>query len=120
MPHSIEFDETRKRVTILVAPPVNLDDALTCFRTVRMDPRYSAEYRIFLNSWAADRAPTVEEGLEMASVLRAFFPGQKLAWLRHNPPKDHPGIEALQTASKVNVVIQQFSDPDAAQAWLDT
>ncbi len=119
MPHTIDFDKSRKRITIVVAPPVSLDDALTCFRSVRVDPRYSGDYKILLNSWAADRGPSREEGLAMASILRNFFPGQKLAWVRHNPQKDDPGIAALQTSSQLGLTIKQFSDLDAAEAWLN-
>lgn len=117
MPHSITFDATRKQVTILVTPPISMQGALTAFREVRTDPRFSAAYGVLLNSLAADRPPTIDEGQRMATVLRAFFPGQKFAWVRHNPPRN-PGIETLVATAGPRVQIRNFSEVAEAEAWL--
>ena len=38
MPYTIEFDAARKRIAILVAPPISEYDALECFRRSSRPP----------------------------------------------------------------------------------
>ncbi len=117
MPHSIAFDSARKRITLLVIAPVDLHEALECCREVRADPKFASDYGILLNSLAADRPPDEREGEAMATVLAAFFPNQKIAFVRRNPPFS-PGIEAVVRLTKPNLEVKHFPNLDSAEAWL--
>lgn len=117
MPHTIEFDAAHKRITVVVSPPVSLQGALECFRSIRMDAQFGNDYAILVNSLGPERPPTQEEGLALATVLGNFFPGQKIAWVRHNPPKN-PGIEIMRTMANVKLELRNFSQVEDAEAWL--
>ena len=117
MPHSIAFDAAHKRITIVVTAPVSEQDALDCLREVRTDPEFAPAYGILINLLSADRPPTVSEGFNIAKVLNAFFPAQKIAFVRH-PLFASEGSEILREASSVSAIVQNFSDLGAAESWL--
>jgi len=117
MPYTIEFDAVRKRVEILVAPPVGEYGALKCFREVRAHPEFGADYGILINLLAADRSLSLTEAEHLGEVMKYLFPKHKIAFVRSNPLK-REGLEALRAAGSPVLDVGIFSDLGTAEAWL--
>ncbi len=117
MPYTVEFDAAHKRISIVVAPPVNEYNALTCFRKVRAHPEFRAGHGILINLLAADRSLSATEAEHLGGTMKYLFPGHRIALLRRTPTLT-PALDALRAAASSKTDVQVFSDLSAAEAWL--
>jgi hypothetical protein len=117
MPYTIEFDAARKRIAILVAPPISEYDAIKCFGEIRTHPEFRADYGILINLMAADRTLDVTEAEHIGGAMKYSFPGHRIALLRRtsSPP---PGFDALRAAASSKTDVRIFTELTAAEAWL--
>jgi len=117
MSYTTEFDAARKRIAILVAPPISEYEAIKCFREIRAHPEFRADYGILINLLAADRTLAVTEAEHIGGATAYHFPGHRIALLRHtlSPP---PEIEALLAATSSKTDVRIFAELPAAEAWL--
>jgi len=119
MPHTIEFDAARKRIAILVAPPISEYDALECFREVRAHPEFRADYGILINLLAADRSLSVTEAEHLGGTMKYLFPKHKIAFVRTNPLMTE-GLEALRVTASPGLDVGIFSKLGDAEVWLES
>jgi hypothetical protein len=117
MPHTIEFDSARKRIAILVAPPVSEYEALKCFREVRAHPEFRNCHGILINLLAADRSLSVTEAEHLGGAMKYHFPGHKIALLRRTSSPTQE-FDALRAAATSKTDVRLFSDLSGAEAWL--
>ena len=117
MPYTIEFDAVRKRIAILVAPPVSEYGALKCFREVRAHPEFREEYGLLIDLLAADRSLSRTEAEHLGGTMMYLFPGHRIALVRRTPTPT-PVFDALRAAATSKTDVQIFSDLGAAEAWL--
>jgi hypothetical protein len=117
MPYTIELDVARKRIAILVAPPISEYDALKCFGEVRAHPDFRADYGILINLLAADRSLDVEEAEHLGGAMKYLFPGHRIALLRHTPTAT-PGLDAFRAAASSMTDVRIFTEMRAAEDWL--
>src|ERR1017187_1568056 len=109
MSYTIEFDAARKRIAILVAPPISEYDAITCFGEIRTHPEFRADYGILINLMAADRTLAVTEAEHIGGAMEYSFPGRRIALLRRtsSPP---PGFDALRAAASSKTDVRIFTE----------
>jgi len=119
VPYTIEFDAVRKRIAILVAPPVSEYGALKCFREVRAHPEFRADYGILINLLAADRSLSLSEAEHLGGVMKYLFPKHKIAFVRTNPLM-YEGLDVLRATRSPGLDVGIFSDLSGAEAWLAT
>ncbi len=119
MPHLVTFDEARRRVTVSVTPPVELRDAFPRFREIRTHPLFEGDYTILVDILAVERSPSALEAMEVANVLAAFFPGQRVAFVRRVPAEPFP-TELLSGLANLSLSFRYFTDLAAADAWLES
>lgn len=117
MPYIIEFDAVRKRIAILVAPPVSEYNALKCLREVRAHPEFRADNGILINLLAADRSLSLKEAEHLGGAMMYLFPGHRIALLRRTPTST-PAIDALRAAATSKTDVRIFSELSVAEAWL--
>jgi len=117
MPYTIEFNAARKRIAILVAPPISEYDALECFREVRAHPEFRADYGMLVNLLAADRLLSLAEAERIGGAMKYFFPKHKIAFVRANPGMTK-GLEALRATSSPSLEVGIFANLGEAEAWL--
>ena len=117
MPYTIEFDAARKRIAILVVPPISEYEAIKCFREIRAHAEFRADYGILINLLAADRALAVIEAEHIGGAMKYHFPGHKIAllWRTSSPP---PGFDSLRAAASSKTDVRIFTELTAAEAWL--
>ena len=117
MSYTIDIDAARKRIAVVVAPPISEYDALKCFREVRAHPGFRADYGMLINLLAADRALSVAEAAHLGGAMKYLFPKHKIAFVRTNPLMTE-GLEALRATASPGLDVRVFSKLDAAEAWL--
>ena len=119
MPYTIKFDDAHKRISVLVAPPTGGYDGLECLRDVRTHPAFREDYRVLFNMLVADRPLRREEAEQIGSTLKYFFPKQKVACVRHNPPVTQ-SFEVLRATASEALDVGIFSELSAAESWLES
>jgi len=117
MPYTIEFDAARKRIAILVTPPISEYDTLESFREIRAHPEFRADYGILINLLAADRSLSFTEAEHMGGVMKYLFPKHKIAFVRSNPLMNE-GLDPLRATRSPGLDVGIFSDLGGAEAWL--
>jgi hypothetical protein len=117
MSYIIEFDAARKRIAIVVAPPISEYDALKCFREVRAHPEFRTGQGILINLLAADRSLSPAEAVHLGGTMKYLFPKHKIAFVRINPLLTE-SLEALRATASPGLDVGVFSTLDAAEAWL--
>lgn len=117
MPHTITFDAARKRVAIVVTRPVSEKQALSCFRELRTHPEFRTDYGILINLLAADLPPTNEEAVRLGGVVKAFFPGQRIALVWPNVSTIRSWVIFWVVASP-RAHVRLFTTLSDAEAWL--
>ena len=117
MPYTIEFNAARKRIAILVAPPISEYDALECFREVRAHPQFGPDYGILINLLAADRLLSLAEAERLGGAMKYLFPKHRIAFVRANPLMTE-GLEALRATASPGLDVGIFANVADAEAWL--
>ena len=117
MSYTIEFDAARKRIAIVVAPPISEYDALKCFRELRAHPEFRTGHGILINLLAADRALSLTEAAHLGGAMKYLFPKHRIAFVRANPLMNE-GLEALRVTASPQLDVAIFAKLDDAEAWL--
>jgi hypothetical protein len=117
MSYKIEFDAARKRIAVLVAPPISEYDAIKCFREIRAHSEFRADYGILINLLAADRTLAVTEAEHIGGAMKYHFPGHRIALLRRTSAPT-PGFDAFRAAASSKTDVRIFTELTAAEAWL--
>jgi hypothetical protein len=117
MSYTIEFDAARKRIAVLVAPPISEYNAIQCFREIRAHPEFRTDYGILINLLAADRTLAVTEAEHIGGSMGYHFPGHRIALLRGTPTQT-PEFDALRAATSSKTDVRIFVELSAAEAWL--
>ncbi len=117
MPYTIAFDANQKKISILVLPPISGQEGFECLRQIRSHPQFGADYAILFNMLAADKALTLVEATRFGEIMRAFFPKQKVAFVRHNPPVTQ-AFDVVQLMASPIVDVRIFGEMSEAEAWL--
>lgn len=96
MRDTITFDAVQKRITIVVSPPVQQQDALNRLREIRTHPEFRADYGIVCNLLEPDHdgRQSVPNAVDFSGAVRALFPGQKVAVLSAHALTTHRGFMA--------------------------
>ena len=119
MSYIIEFDAARKRIAIVVAPPISEYDALKCFREVRAHPDFRNDQGILINMLAVDRPLSLPEATHLGGVMKYLFPKHKIAFVRANPLMTE-GLEALRVTASPGLDVGIFSKLGDAEVWLES
>ena len=118
MAYEITFDPQRKLVRVTATGSENMTVALNAIRDLRNDPRFQRDYGILCDFRGQTFAATSATDLfSLGLVLKSFFIGQKLAFVRPDSRGQDLQREVNATAEP-NVDAMIFSDPERAEKWL--
>lgn len=119
MAYTIEFDAARRRISIVVGPPISEYDALECFREVRVHPEFRTGHGILINLLAVERPLTLAEAAHLGGAMKYLFPKHRIAFVRTNSLSlMTEGLEALKATASPGLDVGVFSELDAADGWL--
>lgn len=117
MKYKLDFDETRKLITVVAIGSADMQSSLESLRTLRMDPRFRDDYRILCNFLDTGYVSNSTERFALGRVVSMFFGRLKIALVVGNPELDKlRELVAAITASRVDINV--FNEIKAAERWL--
>ncbi len=110
-------DPSHGLFTATVIPPASKEAALSCFREIRGHQEFRNSFGILIDLATLDQPPSMSTACALGEIVKAFFPGQKIALILPDSCSHLPW-DVLQYLSKPEVQIENFSKRDQAEAWL--
>ena len=117
MAYDITFDPQRKLVRVTATGSETMEVVLNAIRDLRNDPRFRRDYGILCDFRKQTLVGSPAELYRIGLVVKSFFVGQKLAFVRPDPRGQDAQREVIATAEP-NVDAMVFSELEKAEKWL--
>lgn len=117
MSYTMIFDREHKLVRVIAEGSEDMTVALEAMRGLRTDPRFLSDYRILCDFRKQTFVANESELTGLGSVLRSFFAGHRIAFVRSDS-RGHDAQQYVIAMAGQKVDARIFSDHMEAENWL--